>query len=74
MYKERNREKESDRVIPKSEDSIKFWSDIWSISKEHNKNADWLKVCRKQFENVNSMEKAEVSQEMIKMQCRKMRN
>ena len=33
-----------------------------------------MKGCRKQFENVNSMKKVQISQEMVKMQCRKMPN
>ena len=74
VYKDLNGEKQGGRIIPNSEDSIKFWSDIWSIRKEHNKHTEWLKSCRKQFENVNSMEKVEISQEMVKMQCRKMPN
>ena len=74
VYKDLNGEKQGDRIIPNSEDSIKFWSDIWSIRKKHNQHNEWLKSCRKQFENVNSMEKVEISQEMVKMQCRKMPN
>ena len=74
MYKDLNGEKQGDRIIPNSEDSVKFWSDIWSIRKEHNQHAEVLKSCGKQFENVNSMEKVEISQEMVKMQCRKMPN
>ena len=71
VYKDLNREKQGDRIIANSEDSITFWSDIWSIRKEQNQHADWLKSCRKQFENLNSMEKVETSQKMVKMQCRK---
>ena len=74
VYKDLNGEKQGDRIIPNSEDSIKFWSDTWSIRKEHNQHAEWLKSCIKQFENLNSMEKVEISQEMVKMQCRKMPN
>ena len=74
MYKKLNGEKVSDRIIPNSEDRTKFWNDIWSIRREHNKPAEFLKVSRNQFENVNSKEKAEISQEMVKMQCRKMPN
>ena len=74
MYKDLNGKKQGDRIIPNSEDSIKFGSDIWSIRKEYNQHTEWLKNCRKQFENVNSMEKVEISQEMVKMQCRKMPN
>ena len=74
VYKNVNKEKQGDRIIPNSEDSIKFWSDIWSIRKEHNQHAEWLKSYIKQFDNINSMEKVEISQEMVKMQCRKMPN
>ena len=74
VYKDLNGEKQGDRIIPNSEDSIKFWSDIWSIRKEHNQHHEVLKSCGKQFENVNNMEKVEISQEIVKMQCRKMPN
>ena len=40
------RRKKADRIIPNSEDSIK-WSDIWSITKEHNQHAEWLKRLQK---------------------------
>ena len=66
VHKDLNREKQGDRIIPNSEESIEFWSDILSKSKEHNQHTEWLKSCRKQFENVNSMEKVEISQEMAK--------
>ena len=33
VYKDLNGEKQGGRIIPNSEDSIKFWSDIWSITK-----------------------------------------
>ena len=74
VYKNLNGEKQGDRIIPNFEDSIKFWSYLWSIRKDHNQHAKWLKNCRKQFENVNNMEQVEISQEMVKMQCRKMPN
>ena len=47
---------------------------ISGIRKEHNQHVEWLKSCREQFENVSSMEKVEINQEMVKMQCRKMPN
>ena len=74
VYSDLNVGKQVDRIIRNSEDSIKFWSDIWSIRKEHNQHAEWLKSYIKQFDNINSMEKVEISQEMVKMQCRKMPN
>ena len=73
VYKEVNREKQSYRIIPNSE-SIKFWSDVWSMRREHNQYAEWLKDWRKQFANVISMEKVEIRQETVKMQYRKTPN
>ena len=67
-------EKNEVTELSNSEDSIEFRNDIWSIRKKHNQHPEWLKSCRKLFENVNSMEKVEISQEMVKMQCRKMPN
>ena len=49
-------------------------SNSWSIRKVHNQHAEGLKGCTKQFENVNSMGNVEISQEMVKMQYRKMPN
>ena len=74
MYKELNEQKEGDRIIPNSENSIKFWRNIWSIRKEHNQHIELLKGCRKPFDNKKSMEKVEITQEMEKMQCRNMPN
>ena len=67
-------EKNEVTELSNSEDSIEFRNDIWSIRKKHNQHPEWLKSCRKLSENVNSMEKVEISQEMVKMQCRKMPN
>ena len=67
MYKNLNRERQGDKIR-------KLWSDVWSIRKEHSQHAERLKGCAKQFDNAISMEKVEISQEMVKMQCRKMPN
>ena len=74
MHKELNKEKQGDRIIPNSEDSIKFWSDIWSIRKEHKQQAEWLKDCKKKFENVNSLKKVEISLKMVKIQYKMILN
>ena len=42
------------------------------MRKEHNQHTERIKDCRKQFENVTSMEKVEITQDMVKIQCRKM--
>ena len=35
-----NDNKQGVRIISNSEDSIKFWSDIWSIRKENNQQVE----------------------------------
>ena len=32
---------------PNGKNGIKFWSDNWSIRKEHSQHHEWLKGCRK---------------------------
>ena len=29
----------------------RFWSDIWSVEKGHNREAEWLKDLKNDFEN-----------------------
>ena len=53
VYKDLNGEKQSDRIIPNSEDGTKFCSDIWSIKKDHNQEAERFEGSRNKF--VNSM-------------------
>ena len=64
VHKDLSKEKQGER-IPNFEHSMKFWSDIWSTRKEHNQHTEWLKGCRKQFENLNCVEKVKISQEMV---------
>ena len=72
MYKELNEQQQGQIVTPKTEENIKFCTDIWSMRKEHNQHTERIKDCRQQFENVTSMEKVEITQDMVKIQCRKM--
>ena len=74
MYKELSGEKQGDRIFPKTENSNKCQSDIWSIRKEQNQHAEWLKGYRKQLQYVKRMEKVEISQEIVNKQCKKMPN
>ena len=43
VYNEFNRQTgSSNGDIPNAEESRTFWSRIWSVEKEHNKEAKWL--------------------------------
>ena len=78
VYKDLNGEKQGDRIIPNSEDSIKFWSDIWSIRKEHNQHAEWLKKnwehkqCRKSWSQTRNGENAgrSLTGKFLKVVCK----
>ena len=44
FYQELNGTARNENVIPDADESKKFWSDIWSVGKEHNRGsvAEWL--------------------------------
>ena len=73
MYKELNGGANGKSVIPDAEESKKFWSEIWSIEKEHNRQAEWLQDLKREQSNVN-MEDMEITEEMVKKQSRKIPN
>ena len=73
VYKELNGGANGKSVIPDAEESKKFWSEIWSIEKEHNRQAEWLQDLKREQSNVN-MEDMEITEEMVKKQSRKIPN
>ena len=42
-----------ENLIPNTEHSKKLWSEIWSIEKEHNKEAKWLHDLKREQNNVH---------------------
>ena len=42
FYQEINGERTNEAMIPDSDESQKFWNDIWSNEIEHKKDAKWL--------------------------------
>ncbi|XP_063604453.1 uncharacterized protein LOC134779729 [Penaeus indicus] len=73
VYKELNGGASGESVIPDAEESKKFWSEIWSIEKEHNRQAEWLQDLKREQSNVN-MGDMEITVEMVKTQSRKIPN
>ncbi|XP_063595811.1 uncharacterized protein LOC134772703 [Penaeus indicus] len=73
VYKELNGGASGESVIPDAEESKKFWSEIWSIEKEHNRQAEWLQDLKGEQSNVN-MGDMEITVEMVKTQSRKIPN
>ena len=44
----RNRIRSSD--APNAEECTKFWGDIWGVTKEHNREAEWLRDLKRERE------------------------
>ena len=63
----------SNRDIPDAEDCRTFWNRIWSVEKEHNKEADWLSDLKEEIVRVDQQNVA-ITEDKVKKQCRKMPN
>ena len=59
-------------VRPDAEESITFWSNIWSKSVQHNETAEWLEEVKNQFTGVEKEENIKITKEMVKNQLGKM--
>ena len=71
FYQELNRTAGNENVIPDAGESKKFWSDIWSVGKEHNRSSEWnIKNDIKD----NQQGELEITSDMITSQCRKLPN
>ena len=57
FYHEINGERTNEAVIPDSDESQKFWSDIWSNEIEHKEDAEWLQELK---ETTTSPKQAEI--------------
>ena len=73
VLNELNGEARGQNVFPSAEESRKFWSEIWGIRKEHNRQAEWLNELKRRQNNVR-MEEAEITTETVKSQSRKILN
>ena len=61
--------------MPNAEESKRFWGDIWSVKKGHNREAEWLKDLKNELENEEHLQESVViSVEKVMRQCKKMPN
>ena len=61
--------------VPNYEESKSFLGDIWSVGKEHNCEAEWLKDTKNELRNGKHLhESVTINVEKETEQCRKMRN
>ena len=61
--------------VSNTEKNKRFWGDIWSIGKRHNREAEWLKdIKNKRGNNKHLQERVVISVEKVMQQFRKMPN
>ena len=48
IYAELSRNGIKSNEVPNEEECTKFWSDIWGVRKEHNREAEWLKDLKRE--------------------------
>ena len=59
--------------IPNAEESRTFESGIWSVKKEHNKEADWLSDLKEEMVKLEQ-QNVVINEDKVKKQCSKMPN
>ena len=59
--------------IPNAEESRTFWSGIWSVEKEHNKEAKWLNDLKEEMMKLEQ-QNVVINEDKVKKQCSKMPN
>ena len=59
--------------ITNAEESRTFWSGIWSVEKEHNKEADWLNDLKDEMVKLEQPNVV-IKEDKVKKQCSKMPN
>ena len=75
IYMEFNGGRERSIVVPNKEESKQFWGNIWSIRKEHNREAKWLKDLKADLEKEHHcQERVIIKVEKVRNQCKKMPN
>ncbi|XP_063585458.1 uncharacterized protein LOC134762848 [Penaeus indicus] len=76
FYDELNKSSNFSNEIPNAEECTKFWGDIWSVEKEHNRAAVWLKELKKETDRdvKHTQDTAKINTEKVKKQSRKLPN
>ena len=72
IYAELNRKAIRSNDVPNTVEFAKFWSDIWGVRKEYNREAEWLNDLKRQRVNdERPQERVSISVEKIRKQSRK---
>ena len=60
--------------VPDAAESREFWGGIWSVEKEHDREASWLGEIREEMSRIQTMDDVVVDIEGVKKGIRKMTN
>ena len=75
MYAEFNGDGVRPSDVLNAKESKRFWVDIWSVGKGHNREAEWLKDIKIELESDKHLqERVVISVEKVTKQCRKTPN
>ena len=74
VYEELNGKEARTNDIPNAEESKRFWGDIWTIEKEHNKDAEWLSDLKDEIKGKYEQRKVTLTAKMVNKHARKMPN
>ena len=73
VYQQLNGERKGENIVPDSEESKQFWSNIWSKKESHNSEAEWLDELRNErgdYQQNNVV----ITEEMVRKACIKLPN
>ena len=73
VYQELNGVGRTGNAVPDSDESKRFWSNIWSREETHRRDAEWLEEL-KENKGDYQQENIQIDLEMVKQQCRKLPN
>jgi hypothetical protein len=62
------------KASPEMSEVTKYWSNIWSVPKQHNQDADWLPEIKSETMNIPRMSKVTITQEDMKAALTKSHN
>ena len=74
LFQRLEKEDKSDDIRPESEDSVKFWSGIWSQPVVHNDEAQWLRKVEEKLRGLRKQEDILITTGKLKKQLQKMKN
>ena len=57
-----------------AEEAKKFWQNIWSVKKEHNKNAEWLSNVKSKMNELQQQEDITITKESLQKAVKKLPN